>query len=477
MNRNVVLVILDTVRKDYFDSYAPRLTERSDVSFHNCRATSSWSVPSHASIFTGQLPHQHHVHAESFGPDLNFDDAIGELSVTNSLPDHRSIGISSNIYINDMFGFDGLFDEFHNHTIGTHRASVLFPSAFSNYRLAWEIENRWMRYGYLLKEALTHEQPVKSLANGVWTLIGFTDQLEKLPFKKLTDDGATVNATCAVDRARNGSEPFFMFVNYMDAHTPHQNTRGYDQTLHSVSNTWSSSRYGREELLSTQPKDDRFVRNYRELYGTAIDYLDRVVASMIDDLMQVTAGETTIVITSDHGHNLGYESEEYQFRHVASASEGVMHVPLEIVNPPSGAPETVDRLFSQTDLYELLEALADDRWPADLGDDWIAAESVGILGFERDSDMPEEWNRMIRCAYNDDTKYEWDSIGRRRRYTLPTDADNAQHLVEENCDIPDEALALFDGPLESYKSRWEGTSSDESFAQETEQRLKQLGYL
>lgn len=33
MKRNVALVVLDTVRKDYFDEYAPRLRRASDSSF------------------------------------------------------------------------------------------------------------------------------------------------------------------------------------------------------------------------------------------------------------------------------------------------------------------------------------------------------------------------------------------------------------------------------------------------------------
>jgi len=60
--RNVVLIVLDTVRKDYFDEYAYRLQDRSDVTFSNCRAASSWSVPSHASMITGELPHVHGIH-------------------------------------------------------------------------------------------------------------------------------------------------------------------------------------------------------------------------------------------------------------------------------------------------------------------------------------------------------------------------------------------------------------------------------
>lgn len=73
-SRNVVLIVLDTVRKDFFDDYAPRLQEKADNSFDRCYAPSSWTIPSHASMLTGDLPHQHGVHTynKGFG-GIDFD--------------------------------------------------------------------------------------------------------------------------------------------------------------------------------------------------------------------------------------------------------------------------------------------------------------------------------------------------------------------------------------------------------------------
>ena len=67
MTRNVVLVCLDTVRKDYFDEYATRLQKLCDVSFEQCRAASSCSVRSHASFMTGELPYRHGI--DSYNSD------------------------------------------------------------------------------------------------------------------------------------------------------------------------------------------------------------------------------------------------------------------------------------------------------------------------------------------------------------------------------------------------------------------------
>lgn len=70
---NVVLVVLDTTRADHFSAYGyPRATtpgfdafaERS-IRFDRAFATSSWTVPSHASLFTGLYPMTHGATQES----------------------------------------------------------------------------------------------------------------------------------------------------------------------------------------------------------------------------------------------------------------------------------------------------------------------------------------------------------------------------------------------------------------------------
>src|SRR2546430_1237807 len=64
---NVVLITLDTVRPDHLSLYgywrptSPNLDRwaRQGVVFDNAVSASSWTLASHASIFTGLLPHQH----------------------------------------------------------------------------------------------------------------------------------------------------------------------------------------------------------------------------------------------------------------------------------------------------------------------------------------------------------------------------------------------------------------------------------
>ena len=75
---NVLLIVLDTVRADRLSLYGyPRATTpilkrlaKRGIRFDEARATAPWTLASHASMFTGRLPHELNVELEDsrFGP-------------------------------------------------------------------------------------------------------------------------------------------------------------------------------------------------------------------------------------------------------------------------------------------------------------------------------------------------------------------------------------------------------------------------
>ena len=59
---NLVLIVLDALRYDYWMEFAGSVSSsHSLIAFHNVFSTSTWTPPSHASIFTGKYPHQHGI--------------------------------------------------------------------------------------------------------------------------------------------------------------------------------------------------------------------------------------------------------------------------------------------------------------------------------------------------------------------------------------------------------------------------------
>ena len=109
MRRNVVVLCLDSVRADTFAARATRLADLADVTLAGCRAASGWIVPSHASMLTGRLAHDHGAHALS--PRYDAIDRAGTL--TGDLDGH-ALGVSATPNAGTATGFDALFDEFHD---------------------------------------------------------------------------------------------------------------------------------------------------------------------------------------------------------------------------------------------------------------------------------------------------------------------------------------------------------------------------
>lgn len=461
MTRNVVVLCLDTVREDFCRTFAPRLRERADVTFTNCRAASAWSTPSHASMLTGRLPTDHgvHVHAPDFRR-LEGETVLDDLQ-------HRSIGISANVYAGPAYGFDALFDEFVPVSRYRRYPDGLDPVAFVD-----DHADEGLRtFLALARQVASHDRPLRSLANVGLHRANDLVRHGPLGGPELFDDGASIVEREALSRV--GDEPFVLFANVMDAHEPHRTVRAYDNDAHSVPDDWSSEGLDNADVIHDPGAHREAIRNYRTLYAASIDYLDRWTVDLIDGLREATDRETTVVVTADHGENLSYPAEDGLFGHLGSLSEALLHVPLLLVNPPEGYPAEVDSYVSHLDLPELVAGLARGEAP-DVTRERVAAEVVGLTpsneGLEGDP-----WDRLRRCVYEADRKWTWDSAGDRAGYELDPDRPCWQHERDVD-DLPDWACDPFDdGATEAERAARAG-ARDRSIDEATRDRLSRLGY-
>jgi arylsulfatase A-like enzyme len=471
--RNVVLVCLDTVRKNVFDELAPRLRELSDVSVPQCRATSNWSAPSHAGMFTGRLPHQHGVHAGS--PSFS---ELAVPTVLDDMPDHATFGVSANPYANSTYGFDAFFDEF------------VDVDDYSRYPDGLDVREFVDGSGdpsYLsfLRASLGHDRRLESLANGVLSVT--TRLSEPLPVPRLFDHGAKVVRRETVRAAEDLPEPFFGFLNFMDAHTPLQHVRGFDRDLHDVPNTWmcTTDRYNPWDVVEDLEGHEQYLEYRRALYAAAVDYLDRQVAALIEDVRAATDRETTFLVTADHGENLGTPEDRNLVMHKGSLTEGLLHVPFCVVGAP-GPPDAFDRAARDDDRPYLSHlalpaviraAAAGDPLPTAAFTRRAPAEVVGLNGLTDASEIDdyERWDRMIRAAYDGSTKVVWDSLGAVDEYRIDFDTPSVDRHVGEPDAPPPWATDLFDVGIDEYKA---GVSAGDAAVDDaTRDRLRDLGYV
>ena len=461
MRRNVVVLCLDAVRADAFAARAERLTDRADVTVTGCRAASGWTLPSHASMLTGLLAHDHGVHALSprYDPLDPADTLAGDF-------DGRSLGVSANPYAGSRFGYDALFDEFHDVT--RDRPD---PRGFDVHEVAHQVEDGAGRYLHVVREALGHDAPGRSLANAARVTL---DQL----FRKgafdhepaLLDDGARTVARMLRERvpAAEREAPVLAFADFAEAHAPLVDRRGLVRGA--VPRGWSSRDAGlTPEAVALDP--DEYVEElafYRHLYAENVAYLDRVCDALVSDLLESTERETTVVVTADHGENLADEADDPDdraFGHVGSLSEAVLHVPLVLVNPPSGYPPVVEGPVSHLDFRALVRGLAAGETPdPTVEGDLAAAELVGVTPGNEGlvASDPDRWDRVRRAVYpHAESKLCWDDRGDRTTYALDPEEPCRQRRVSTGTGgAPGWAEVVFGEPVAETYERTRRESAD-----------------
>jgi arylsulfatase A-like enzyme len=289
---NILLIILDTTRAlqlglyGYERNTSPGIDRlaRTGVTFDRAFATAPWTLPSHASMFTGRLP-------TDFNADWNLplDRQWPTLAEVLGARGYATAGFVANtIYATRETGLDRGFVHYEDH-----------PVSFA--------------------------QIVKSSTLGR-ALIG-------RPFRQVLDywtplahkDAATVNHELARWLDAHPDRPFFAYLNYFDTHSPYVPRAPFD------------GRFGPTGPRSNIPLDPQTdwtpdqVALQRNAYDACMAYLDSQIDSLFGDLKRRgILANTIVVLTADHGEEL-YEHQVMD--HGNSVYRPAVQVPLIVIYP------------------------------------------------------------------------------------------------------------------------------------------------
>ena len=304
---NVLLLILDTVRAastslhGYTRPTTPALERlaREGIRFDWAIAPSSWTLPSHAAMFTGRPAST--LSASWRRPlDATFPTLAEELAARG----YRTGAFVANLfYTHHESGVDRGFQvlrDFRRSRLQVLRSTTLGQTPFVD-RILW----------------------------GPHTPGALVDALRQLELRPRSEpDNDRRRAAEVVDEflawQPEAPTPFFAFVNLYDAHDPYVAPPGYDGA------------FGR-----TPGKQD--------LYDAGIRYMDgelrRVLATLAE---RGVLDQTLVIVTSDHGEQFG---EHGLHNHGNSLYLAAVHVPL-VVRLPGGtrAGERVGGPVSLTDV-------------------------------------------------------------------------------------------------------------------------------
>jgi arylsulfatase A-like enzyme len=337
---NVLLVVLDTVRADRLSLYGyerattpvlERLAQHG-IRFDQARATAPWTLPSHASIFSGRWPHE--VGAQWLAPLRGDFPTLAEYLRSRG---YATAGFVANtLYCSYETGLDRGFTHYEDYIL-----EGLMPM-----RTAWLVDH------------------VMRMVSDLGVFVGRT--LDVGPFRPMQEswiaslfivdhrkDAAAIQRRFVhwLAQRRQPARPFFAFLNFYDAHAPYVLPGGAEYRFGLKPRRASDFMFLMEYWDSI---DRRTLRPaYRSLaldsYDNCLAYLDEHLGAMFHELQ--TSGlldQTLVIVTSDHGEGLG---EHGLFDHGESLYRHEIRVPLLIV-PPGGnqPPKVVHETVSLRDL-------------------------------------------------------------------------------------------------------------------------------
>ncbi|MFC6939942.1 sulfatase [Salinirubellus sp. GCM10025818] len=349
MSSNIVLIVLDTARQ----TTVQRLLENGDlpaleriaeegIQFTSAAANGAWTLPTHASLFTGKRISRHGAHAGS----KYFDPTGWTLAERLSSVGYRTLGISGNVWVSPEFGFDRGFD---NLSMKWDRfwTSADLSSVSSATDTRTKVEE-------LLNQMTVTNTPA-TLLNSLYATL----------FSNRKDDGAENSTRRAMKWFRSkgrDNQPFFFFLNYMEAHLEYDPVPKYrerfatgvdEERIEAINqDPW-------EYILGKSHLSDEDFRILESLYEAEIAYLDERIGQLYDTLEQLDLlDETAIIIVGDHGENI---DDHGMMDHQYCLYETLMNVPLLVRPPGGGEGKTVEGIVETRDVYPTILDLAGIR--------------------------------------------------------------------------------------------------------------------
>jgi len=310
----VILVTLDTTRKDALSIYggpesaSPNIARLAEIStvFDQAWSTSPWTLPSHASIFTGLYPTRHGAGVSK----TRLDTPHPTLAEFAHAAGFRTGGFSGGALSASRWGLASGFDEYRDpdgfETKGDRQTD--YVEAFID---RWATEPMFIFVNYFDPHAM-YQAP--SEFEELFNVVSLRAKLVTVPvWNKVSEgDGEAWRAVV------NGEvEPTPEALEYLEA-----------------------------------------------AYLAEVAFTDHQIGRLISNLVEHDLFDSsTIIVVADHGEFLG---EGGFFSHACRLDPELTEIPLIIKRPGQSVPKRDDRLISQVDLFgTILDALGVASSPRD----------------------------------------------------------------------------------------------------------------
>ncbi len=361
-NKNVIFVVLDTHRYDRLGSYgygrptSPNLDSfaKESLFFEKAIAPGQWTIPSHASMFSGEVPAVHKT--------VQADDALPKEFHT--LADHLSRqGIETTGFCNNPLvgvlqnGFKRGFDHFYNYC-------GVVPSTPQNAKEdIWKpLRKLWSKYTQLLRRLSypiqnTFASPnefflaaLRPLFVPMWTRAG--------NFKGMTERSIKETTSFVEDIEKQGTRGHFVFLNLMETHLPYsppdEFVRKFVPYFYETPEAQHFMRDFNRKAMQwliplVKPFDEVESATLSDMYDAEVAYQDHLLAQLISVLDSNYHRENSMVIfLADHGEMLG---EHGYMGHGFGVHEELIRVPLFIRIPGMESCKRIKHRVTLTQIF------------------------------------------------------------------------------------------------------------------------------
>jgi len=335
-NPNILLIVLDTVRRDRLSAYGnPRETSpeldafaaRATL-FERAIAPAQWTTPSHASMFTGLYPSVHRVTQGNF----KLAESIPTLAEILGCAGYHTVAFCNNPLVAVLDnGLQRGFEYFYsyagaapNRPVGA-RHSPLRQALAARFRLfARRVENQFARSDRLF--CIT----MYPWLVPIWArYVNYKGHTER-----------SVNDLIDYWRqyiSRSAEHPLFVFLNLMETHLPYKPPRDVidrvapelrnDRYAHAFIRCFNTNA-ARWSSPPDPPLKDWERAALRGFHDAEIAHQDGCLGHLLNTLREIGALENTLVIiVADHGELHG---DHGFFGHGFAVYQELVHVPLII---------------------------------------------------------------------------------------------------------------------------------------------------
>jgi arylsulfatase A-like enzyme len=366
---DIVLLILDTHRVDrlscygyerrttpYIDRFAANATL-----FEHAVSPAQWTIPAHASLFTGEYPATH-MTTQIYN---TLSDSFTTLAEFLRRGGYHTIGFCNNPLLGVVENhLDRGFDSFHN-----YGGAMPNPPSISESRPGsmGRLYERWNRF---IRPVVTRIANLFA-HNNFLLKIAFNPVLSFIWLRAANFKGDTLRSlrdTVGYLRAYHKSEdrkPIFTFINLMGTHLPYWPPKRFlrrfapyyrkDRELQDFMRFYNTQTY-RWMLPLNEPFTGKKNQILQDLYDAESAYQDHLLRHLFKYLNQPEIRDNTLVIiTADHGEGLNHHNF---IGHSLVAYDDLVHVPL-IIRYPRLYPKGVrisDLVSTRRIFHTILEA-------------------------------------------------------------------------------------------------------------------------